>query len=633
MNSPRTTADLTEIRLNDAGAGARWDELVGRCPQSDVYHRAAYILATADVEHSQPLGLIVSFNRQQYLLPMLVRPIPGPDGQTWFDASTPYGYGGVICLDCGPTSTIATDLFHCLREWCATRNLVSCVLRSHPLLAQDWLFAQGTDVDSVSVTRRGQTTAMPLQHWDETRQCPAEMSKGRRSDLALARRHLRVAWNTVSDQTNALEQFRIFRALYESTMRRVDATEFFHFPWSYYERLSTLGPDVGVAIAWYGDRAVGGAVFMAGPTYAHYHLSASDETGYKYKASTLLVVEGANWARQRACRSLHLGGGMLVNDSLMAFKQSFGGEPHQFGHVMLIADRGRYDSMCSLAAPPWPYDQKMTSQITHAEANAPLRVILMGKDKPVVRKGFDYLLSHGYSVVAVVGPENGPATGGRLVDVAARRGIPTTTDKKLYDVLEGRAAPETLSFSLDNIDLVVSLLFWKRIRKPLIQLPRIGCINFHPAPLPEFRGIGGYNVAILENLNYWGAAVHFVDEAFDTGELIDVRLFDIDASRETAFSLEQKTQHLLFEMFRDTMENVKRDLKFTGKPQGEGRYFSKDDFEQLRRIQPDDSPETIARKVRAFWYPPNGGASILINGTEYTVIDQEILARIVKRSD
>jgi methionyl-tRNA formyltransferase len=203
----------------------------------------------------------------------------------------------------------------------------------------------------------------------------------------------------------------------------------------------------------------------------------------------------------------------------------------------------------------------------------------------------------------------------------------------LYDVLEGRAAPETLSFSLDNIDLVVSLLFWKRIRKPLIQLPRIGCINFHPAPLPEFRGIGGYNVAILENLNYWGAAVHFVDEAFDTGELIDVRLFDIDASRETAFSLEQKTQHLLFEMFRDTMENVKRDLKFTGKPQGEGRYFSKDDFEQLRRIQPDDSPETIARKVRAFWYPPNGGASILINGTEYTVIDQEILARIVKRSD
>lgn len=85
-------------------------------------------------------------------------------------------------------------------------------------------------------------------------------------------------------------------------------------------------------------------------------------------------------------------------------------------------------------------------------------------------------------------------------------------------------------------------------------------------------------------------------------------------------------------MFKDTMANVKRDRKFTGRPQGEGRYFSKEGFERLRRIQPDDSPEIIARKVRAFWYPPNGGASILINGTEYTIINGDILSRLVKRS-
>ena len=32
--------------------------------------------------------------------------------------------------------------FRHLLAWSATRRLVSCVLRSHPLLAQDWLFAQ-----------------------------------------------------------------------------------------------------------------------------------------------------------------------------------------------------------------------------------------------------------------------------------------------------------------------------------------------------------------------------------------------------------------------------------------------------------------------------------------------------------
>jgi hypothetical protein len=56
MNSPRTFTDLLELRLTDARAAARWDEIVRCSPQSDVYHRAAYVLATAEVEQSQPLG-------------------------------------------------------------------------------------------------------------------------------------------------------------------------------------------------------------------------------------------------------------------------------------------------------------------------------------------------------------------------------------------------------------------------------------------------------------------------------------------------------------------------------------------------------------------------------------------------
>jgi hypothetical protein len=368
MNSALKVTDVLEIRLSDPVAAAHWDELVAGSPQPDVYYRAAYVLASAELEQSQPLGLIISSSNRRYLLPMLLRPISSPDGQSWSDASTPYGFGGVICLDLdsGATPSDGADLFQGLRVWSSTRKLVTCVLRSHPMLAQDWLFAQAPGIDFVTVTRRAETVAVPLQLWDETRHCPPEMSKGRCSDLALAHRTLRVTWNVPSDQSDALEQFRIFRVFYENAMRRMGAAEFFHFPWSYYEGLCTLGPDVGIAIAWHGDRAVGGAVFIAGPTYAHYHLSASDETGHKYKASTLLVVEGANWARQRGCRVLHLGGGVHVNDSLMDFKRSFGGEHYQCGSVMLIADRGRYNSMCSFAPTRWPYDQQMASRIAHA---------------------------------------------------------------------------------------------------------------------------------------------------------------------------------------------------------------------------------------------------------------------------
>lgn len=51
-----------------------------------------------------------------------------------------------------------------------------------------------------------------------------------------------------------------------------------------------------------------------------------------------------------------------------------------------------------------------------------------------------------------------------------------------------------------SMDLAVSYLYPNKIRKPLIENPSFGCINFHPAILPDWRGTAGYNVAILNKL-------------------------------------------------------------------------------------------------------------------------------------
>ena len=55
----------------------------------------------------------------------------------------------------------------------------------------------------------------------------------------------------------------------------------------------------------------------------------------------------------------------------------------------------------------------------------------------------------------------------------------------------GSAADEAAYFVqqvrpyLGQIDLAVSYLYWRKIRKPLIEGPNYGCINFHPAILPD----------------------------------------------------------------------------------------------------------------------------------------------------
>jgi methionyl-tRNA formyltransferase len=248
-----------------------------------------------------------------------------------------------------------------------------------------------------------------------------------------------------------------------------------------------------------------------------------------------------------------------------------------------------------------------------------VRVIYMGKDKPSVIRGLGFLVDADIDVTAVVGPEPGGDADTSLTAAAAVLGIPVRTEDELYRQID--------SGGLD-VDLVLSFLYWKRIRRPLIDAPTLGCVNFHPAPLPDFRGVNGYSIAIWEGLGSWGVSAHFVDERFDTGDLIEVRRFPIDAATETALTLERKSQAALLELFEDLMTSAGRGEPLPRTPQGEGRYVSREDFERLRRIGPDDTRDDVLRKIRAFWFPPHGGAYVDLHGSEFTLMDDRLLHEI-----
>jgi methionyl-tRNA formyltransferase len=175
------------------------------------------------------------------------------------------------------------------------------------------------------------------------------------------------------------------------------------------------------------------------------------------------------------------------------------------------------------------------------------------------------------------------------------------------------------------VDLVISFLFWGLIREPLLSLGRIGCLNFHPAPLPDLRGVGGYNVAILEGMREWGVSCHFVDAGFDTGDLVEVDRFAIDPDRETAFSLDLTSQRQLVGLFQRVIGRVLAGDELPRAPQGPGRYVDRDEFERLRRVGPGDD---LDRKLRAFWYPPYPGAVVEVNGRDVTLVDERLLAEL-----
>jgi methionyl-tRNA formyltransferase len=242
-----------------------------------------------------------------------------------------------------------------------------------------------------------------------------------------------------------------------------------------------------------------------------------------------------------------------------------------------------------------------------------VRVVFLAKCKRSAARALDWLASEGVEVAAVVtsAPDRFTHEEQRVDLVARRHGLPLVDDTQLY------ANPPA------DVDVVISFLFWKLIREPLISLGRIGCLNFHPAPLPDLRGLGGYNVAILEGRGDWGVSCHFVDERFDTGDLVEVERFPIDGERETAFSLDLKSQERLLELFRRVMGRALAGEKLPRTPQGEGRYVTREEFEELRRVRSGDD---LGRKLRAFWYPPHPGAVVELDGRLLTLVDERLLA-------
>lgn len=201
--------------------------------------------------------------------------------------------------------------------------------------------------------------------------------------------------------------------------------------------------------------------------------------------------------------------------------------------------------------------------------------------------------------------------------VAKRQGLPLfTLEEALHEVERG-----ALEF-----DLGISILYWRKLRGPLLVAPRRGIINFHPAPLPQYKGTAGYNLAILEARDSWGVSAHYVDAEIDTGSIIKVLEFPIDVDHELCLTLERKSMSHMRTLIDDVLgAALASEARLPTTPNVGGRYVSRAEMEAMKRVQPGDD---VARKVRAFWFPPYDGAFIEIDGERFTLVSRALLQQL-----
>jgi Acetyltransferase (GNAT) domain len=338
----------------------RWNTLVRNSAAPDVYYLPAYAWSAAEMEQTEPVAIVAGSDSCRILAPLLIRRMSAVlNGSRieWLDASSPYGYGGLLSLSA--TNDIDAGGLHRFLEqlhtWCSDHRVVCCVLRLHPLMRQEnWFMRDEHWQKLLRVRVRGSTSAIDLSSWDTNLNQPNKLRRDRRADLRHASRSLRVTWAGGEDH-DAEASLGLFSHFYEQMLDRHSISGFLRFSPDYFLRLAGLGQHLGIAFAWFGDEPVGANIFLAGWIYAHGHLAGTNETGRQYGAATLLIVEGARWARRCGCALLHLGGGIRPGDSLEEYKRSFGGPSYRYAYVTYVADPERFDQLCQMPNAPWPY--------------------------------------------------------------------------------------------------------------------------------------------------------------------------------------------------------------------------------------------------------------------------------------
>ena len=300
--------------------------------ERDIYFREEYVrLYQTDTEKA--VCCIVSDGEQTMLFPFLSRTFEY-QGQYLHDFETAYGYGGPIWHHAD--DHFKTEALQMMVDELKHQNYVAGFVRFHPLLSNYEGFSVGRLIED------RKTIAIDLS-LDENYIWMQEIhtknrnviKKGGKSGLTFV----------VDDDFKYLPEFV---RLYDATMDKLDAADFYYFKQQYYNEFVKTLHNSFLGVVLYENRVVSAAIFMYEGEYGHYHLSGSDVSALKLCPNNFMLWHAALELKRRGVKVLHLGGGTTSaeDDTLFCFKSRFSKHIYQFCLGKLVFNQNLYNEIC-----------------------------------------------------------------------------------------------------------------------------------------------------------------------------------------------------------------------------------------------------------------------------------------------
>ena len=148
-----------------------------------------------------------------------------------------------------------------------------------------------------------------------------------------------------------------------------------------------------------------------------------------------------------------------------------------------------------------------------------LRLAFMGTPD-FAASSLQALIDAGHEMACVYSQPPRPAGRGHQVQrspvhvLAEERGIPVRTPKSL------RNAEAQAEFATLGLDCAVVAAYGLILPQPILDAPRMGCLNIHASLLPRWRGAAPIQRAILAGDAETGVTIMQMDAGLDTGAML-----------------------------------------------------------------------------------------------------------------
>jgi methionyl-tRNA formyltransferase len=193
--------------------------------------------------------------------------------------------------------------------------------------------------------------------------------------------------------------------------------------------------------------------------------------------------------------------------------------------------------------------------------------------------------------------------------------------KELFNELKSKNCEIVLA-NLENekinnfpdYDLGISFMYTHKIPKTEFNTPQ-KWINFHPGPLPNYRGRNIAYHAIMNKEPEFGSTIHYMSENFDEGEVIEVSKFPI-LDTDTAKEVSENALISCKELFKKYLDDMLIKDKIQAFVQTEGTYYKKEIIDEF--IQIDEENQL---KIRAISFAPRFYPKININGRIFSIVE------------